>query len=44
MTTATYYPRFSETLLREALEDTPVILIHGSRQCGKTTLATELGQ
>lgn len=26
-----------------AITDTPVILIHGSRQCGKTTLATELG-
>jgi len=44
MIDTSYYPRFSETLLREALEDTPVILIHGSRQCGKTTLATKLGQ
>ena len=44
MATTNYYPRLSETLLREALEDTPVILIHGSRQCGKTTLATEVGQ
>ena len=31
--------RFSDIALLEALEDTPVILIHGSRQCGKTTLA-----
>ena len=37
------YPRFSETNLREALLDTPVVLIHGSRQCGKTTLAQSVG-
>lgn len=37
------YPRFSETALREALEDTPVVLIHGSRQCGKSTLAQLVG-
>ena len=44
MTAMPYYPRFSEAQLREALEDTPVVLIHGSRQCGKTTLATTLGK
>ncbi len=33
------YPRFIERLLVEALEDSPVVLIHGPRQCGKTTLA-----
>jgi len=38
------YPRFSEQLIREAIIDTPVILIHGSRQCGKTTLAKTVGQ
>ncbi|CAA6817125.1 MAG: AAA family ATPase, partial [uncultured Thiotrichaceae bacterium] len=38
------YPRFSETQLREAIADTPVILIHGSRQCGKTTLAQSVGE
>ncbi len=38
------YIRFSETLLREALLDTPVVLIHGSRQCGKTTLAQSVGE
>jgi len=37
------YPRFSESNLREALQDTPVVLIHGSRQCGKTTLAQSVG-
>jgi len=30
--------------LMEAIEDTPVVLIHGSRQCGKTTLAKSVGE
>ena len=33
------YPRFAERTLAEALEDSPIVLIHGPRQCGKTTLA-----
>ena len=33
------YPRRAERQLIEALEDSPVVLIHGPRQCGKTTLA-----
>ena len=33
------YTRFAERRLSEALEDSPVTLIHGPRQCGKTTLA-----
>ena len=33
------YPRFAERRLAEALDDSPVVLIHGPRQCGKTTLA-----
>lgn len=37
------YSRFSETTLREALQDTPVVLVHGSRQCGKTTLVQSVG-
>ncbi len=37
------YHRFTEETLREALQDTPVVLIHGSRQCGKTTLAQTVG-
>ncbi|MFC4701158.1 ATP-binding protein [Glaciecola siphonariae] len=35
--------RFVENNLLEALNDTPVVLIHGSRQCGKTTLAQLVG-
>ena len=37
------YPRAAEPRLIEALADTPVVLIHGPRQCGKTTLAQVVG-
>ena len=37
------YPRFAKPRLIEALADTPVVLIHGPRQCGKTTLARVVG-
>lgn len=37
------YPRFTQDILRESVQDTPVVLIHGSRQCGKTTLAQSVG-
>ena len=43
MTTAELYPRFAEPRLTDALEDTPAVLIHGPRQCGKTTLARMVG-
>ena len=36
---ASFYPRYVEPRLIEALDDSPVVLIHGPRQCGKTTLA-----
>lgn len=39
MSDPVFYPRSVERLLVEALEDSPVVLIHGPRQCGKTTLA-----
>jgi hypothetical protein len=38
------YARFAEPRLVEALNDSPVVLIHGPRQCGKTTLAKVLGE
>ena len=37
------HPRFVQSRLLEALSDTPVVLIHGPRQCGKTTLARTVG-
>lgn len=43
MTDPAFHPRFVLPRLTEALEDTPVVLIHGPRQCGKTTLARAVG-
>jgi uncharacterized protein len=37
-------PRFAEAELLEALTDSPTVLIHGPRQCGKTTLARAVGE
>ena len=36
------YPRYVLPRLQEALADSPVVLIHGPRQCGKSTLAQTL--
>lgn len=44
VTASIFYPRFAESCLTEALADTPVVLIHGPRQCGKTTLAQRVGK
>ncbi len=41
---ATLYRRLAESALITALTDTPVVLIHGPRQCGKTTLALQVGK
>jgi len=38
------YPRYVEARLVEALADSPAVLIHGPRQCGKTTLAQVVGR
>ncbi len=43
MTDQILYPRFSIQHLTEALQDSPVVLIHGPRQCGKTTLVRTVG-
>jgi uncharacterized protein len=37
------YPRYLQPRVIEALADSPVVLIHGPRQCGKTTLARQIG-
>lgn len=37
------YPRFLRPRIEEALSDTPVVLVHGPRQCGKTTLVRQIG-
>ena len=37
------FSRLAEAKLREALQDTPVVLLHGPRQSGKTTLAKKVG-
>ena len=37
-------PRFAQAELLEALTDSPIVLIHGPRQCGKTTLARAVGE
>ena len=38
------YPRYLLPRLRQALADTPALLVHGPRQCGKTTLTRMLGK
>jgi predicted AAA+ superfamily ATPase len=38
------YPRFAEASLLRSLEDSPAVLLHGPRQCGKTTLAQMIGR
>lgn len=36
------YPRYTKKIIEDALMDTPVVLINGPRQSGKSTLAKEL--
>jgi predicted AAA+ superfamily ATPase len=42
--TAATFPRYLAPRVREALTDTPVVLIHGPRQSGKSTLAQLVGK
>ncbi len=43
MSESVIYPRYLRSRIMEALADSPVVLIHGPRQCGKTTLARLIG-
>jgi predicted AAA+ superfamily ATPase len=38
------FPRFSAELIATALKDTPVVMVTGPRQCGKTTLVRDFGR
>lgn len=42
-TRPTAFPRYIDVRLREALADSPAVLIHGPRQSGKSTLARTIG-
>jgi predicted AAA+ superfamily ATPase len=44
MTPGAVYPRFATPRLEQALAESPVVLLHGPRQCGKTTLAQSVGK
>lgn len=43
MINTTFYSRHIQPCLLEALADSPVVLVHGPRQCGKSTLARAVG-
>ncbi|NLE98715.1 MAG: AAA family ATPase, partial [Propionibacterium sp.] len=36
------FPRFQATAISDALADTPVVVLEGARQVGKSTLAQHL--
>ncbi|MBS0543059.1 MAG: ATP-binding protein [Proteobacteria bacterium] len=44
MTTSLFYPRHIEPRIAEALQDTPVVLLAGPRQAGKTTLVRQMAE
>ena len=41
---STLYPRLIEARIAEAMADTPVVLVAGPRQAGKTTLVRQMAQ
>jgi len=43
MPSTAQFPRLAEKSLADALTDTPVVVVQGPRQCGKTTLALRVG-
>lgn len=44
MNTTPFYPRWIDSRIAEALHDTPVVLLVGPRQAGKTTLVRQVAQ
>lgn len=44
MNTPALYPRYIEPRIAEAMQDTPVVLLAGPRQAGKTTLVRQFAQ
>lgn len=44
MNTITLYPRWIESQIIESLSDTPVVMLAGPRQAGKTTLVRQIAQ
>lgn len=44
MNTPSFYPRWIETRIAEAMADTPVVLLAGPRQAGKTTLVRQMAE
>jgi predicted AAA+ superfamily ATPase len=44
MNTPSLYPRWIEPRIDEALQDTPVVLLAGPRQAGKTTLVRQIAE
>ena len=44
MSTPTLFPRFIRVRIAEALTDTPVVLVAGPRQAGKTTLVRQIAE
>jgi hypothetical protein len=44
MNATSFYPRTIEPRITEALQDTPVVLLTGPRQAGKTTLVRQIAE